>query len=124
MPPTVLVVEDNRWGRKIISDTLRRDGYEVVEASDGAQAIELLEHRGFDLIVTDFVMPNLDGLKLVDHVHRIYPQTRIIFMSGYLAPESGKKILEGIAEFLQKPFDFDVLRSTARRLVPPDPTPC
>ena len=51
--------EDNRWGWKIISDTLRRDGYEVIEASDGVQAIELLEHRNFDLIVTDFVMPKV-----------------------------------------------------------------
>jgi ATP-dependent Lon protease len=124
MPATVLVVEDDRWGRKIISDTLRKDGYEVVEVTDGAQAVEILEYRSFDLIVTDFVMPNLDGLKLVDHVHRVSPQTRIILISGYLSVDPGNKILEGSAEFLPKPFDFNVLRSMARRLVPPDPIPC
>jgi CheY-like chemotaxis protein len=74
MPATVLVVEDNRWGRKIISDTLRKDGYEVVEAADGAEAKELLEDRSFDLIISDVVMPNLDGLKLLDHIRRISPR--------------------------------------------------
>ena len=124
MPATVLVVEDNRWGRKIISDTLRKDGYEVVEAADGAEAKELLEDRSFDLIISDVVMPNLDGLKLLDHIRRISPRTPVILMSGYLFNESGKNSLLDKAEFLQKPFDFSVLLSMARRLIAPDPIPC
>jgi CheY-like chemotaxis protein len=61
-------------GQKIISDTLRRDGYEIFEAADGAQAMELLEHRSFDLIISDVVMPNMDGLKLLDHIRRVFPR--------------------------------------------------
>ena len=124
MAASVLVVEDDRWGRKIISDILRRDGYEVIEAPDGAQAVELLEHRSFDLIISDVVMPNMDGLKLLDHIRRVSPRTPVILMSGYLFNESGKNSLLDKAEFLQKPFDFTVLLSMARRLVPPDPSPC
>ena len=115
MGATLLVVEDDRWGRKIISDVLRRDGYEVVEAVDGAQAIELLEHRSFDLVISDVVMPKLDGLKLLEHIRRISPRMRVILMSGYLFNESGKNSLVDKAEFLQKPFDFNVLLSMARR---------
>jgi DNA-binding NtrC family response regulator len=118
----VLVVEDDRWGRKIISDTLRRDGYEVVEAADGAQAIELLEHRRFDLVISDVVVPNVDGLKLLEYIRRVSPRTRMILMSGYLFNESGKDIFDK-TDFLQKPFDFNVLRSMARRLLSPDPIP-
>src|SRR5919108_1505586 len=124
MAASVLVVEDDRWGRKIISDILRRDGYEVIEAPDGAQAVELLEHRSFDLIISDVVMPNMDGLKLLDHIRRIFPQTPVILMSGYLFNESGKNSLLDNAEFLQKPFDFSVLLSMARRLIAPNPIPC
>ena len=124
MAASVLVVEDDRWGRKIISDILRRDGYDVVEAVDGAQAIELLERRSFDLIISDVVMPNMDGLKLLDHIRRISPRTPVILMSGYLFNESGKNSLLDKAEFLQKPFDFSVLLSMARRLIAPDPIPC
>jgi DNA-binding NtrC family response regulator len=123
MPASILVVEDDRWGRKIISDTLRRDGYEIVGAADGAQAMELLEHRSFDLIISDVVMPNLDGLKLLDHIRRVFPRTPVILMSGYFK-EFGKNVQLDKTEFLQKPFDFRVLRSMARRLVPPDPIPC
>jgi CheY-like chemotaxis protein len=123
MAASVLVVEDDRWGRKIISDILRRDGYDVVEAVDGAQAIELLERRSFDLIISDVVMPNMDGLKLLEHIRRV-SRTPVILMSGYLFNESGKNSLLDKAEFLQKPFDFNVLRSMARRLLPPDLPPC
>ena len=123
MAASVLVVEDDRWGRKIISDVLRRDGYEVVEAVDGAQAIELLEQRSFDLVVSDVVMPKLDGLKLLEHIRRV-SRTPVILMSGYLFNESGKNNLLDKAEFLQKPFDFSVLLSMARRLIAQDPIPC
>jgi DNA-binding NtrC family response regulator len=123
MAASVLVVEDDHWGRKIISDILRRDGYEVVEASDGAQAIELLEHRSFDLIISDVVMPNLDGLKLLDHIRRLSPRTPVILMSGYFK-ELGEYVQLDKTEFLQKPFDFTVLLSMARRLIAPDPIPC
>lgn len=124
MAASVLVVEDDRWGRKIISDILRRDGHEVIEAADGAQAVELLEHRSFDLIISDVVMPNMDGLKLLDHIRRVSPRTPVILMSGYLFNESAKNSLLDKAEFLQKPFDFSVLLSMARRLIAPDPLPC
>ena len=124
MAASVLVVEDDRWGRKIISDILRRDGHEVIEAADGAQAVELLEHRSFDLIISDVVMPNMDGLKLLDHIRRVSPRTPVILMSGYLFNESAKNSLLDKAEFLQKPFDFSVLLSMARRLIAPDPIPC
>ena len=124
MAASVLVVEDDRWGRKIISDILRRDGHEVIEAADGAQAVELLEHRSFDLIISDVVMPNMDGLKLLDYIRRVSPRTPVILMSGYLFNESAKNSLLDKAEFLQKPFDFSVLLSMARRLIAPDPLPC
>jgi two-component system, OmpR family, response regulator len=123
MAASVLVVEDEPLGRNIISRILRGDGYEVIEAADGAEAKELLEDRSFDLIISDVVMPNLDGLKLLDHIRRV-SRTPVILMSGYLFNESGKNSLLDKAEFLQKPFDFSVLLSMARRLIAPDPIPC
>ncbi|SRR5258707_3077858 len=117
MVANVLVVEDDRLNRNLICKVLRNEGHQIVEASDGAEALELLYAQRFDLVITDFVMPRLNGLKLVEHLHLLQPRLPIIFITGYLSTVSGKAILDNVAEFLPKPFELDVLRSTVQRLL-------
>ena len=117
MVANVLVVEDDRLNRHLICKVLRNEGHQIVEASDGAEALELLYAQRFDLVITDFVMPRLNGLKLVEHLHLLQPRLPIIFITGYLSTVSGKAILDNVAEFLPKPFELDVLRSTVQRLL-------
>ena len=62
----VLVVEDDRLNRNLICKVLRNEGHQVFEASEGAEALELLYAQRFDLVITDFVMPRLNGLKFAD----------------------------------------------------------
>ena len=66
MAANVLVVEDDRLNRNLICKVLRDEGHQIVEASDGAEALELLYAQRFDLVITDFVMPKLNGLT-VEH---------------------------------------------------------
>ena len=75
----------------------------------------------FDLVITDFMMPKLNGIKFVEHLHSLQPRMPIIFMTGFLSVISGKTILDDVAEVLAKPFELDVLRSTVHRLL--DSTP-
>ena len=117
MGANILVVDDDLLNRELISKVLRKDGHRVVEACDGALALEILQALSFDLVVTDFVMPKLNGLKLVEHLHLLQPRLPIIFITGYLSTVSGKAILDNVAEFLPKPFELDVLRSTVQRLL-------
>jgi DNA-binding NtrC family response regulator len=117
MAANILVVEDDSSHRNLICKVLRQEGYDVVEASDGTQALKLFYAGRFDLVITDFSMPKLNGLKVVEQLHRLRPKLPIIFITGYRSIPSGKKILENATEILTKPFELDVLRSTVRRLL-------
>jgi CheY-like chemotaxis protein len=118
MAASVLVVEDDHLNRNLICKVLRNEGHQVFEACDGAEALDLLYARHFDLVITDFVMPRLNGLKLVEQLHPLQPRLPIIFITGYLSAISGKAILDdNVAEVIPKPFELDVLRSTVQRLL-------
>jgi CheY-like chemotaxis protein len=118
MEANILVVDDDRMNRELISRTLRKDGHRIVEACDGALALEILQAISFDLVITDFVMPKLNGIKFAEQLHSLQPQTPVIFVTGYLSVISDKNILDGmVAEFFAKPFELSALRSTVHRLL-------
>jgi CheY-like chemotaxis protein len=118
MEANILVVDDDRMNRELISRTLRKDGHRIVEACDGALALEILQAISFDLVITDFVMPKLNGIKFAEQLHSLRPQTPVIFVTGYLSVISDKNILDGmVAEFFAKPFELSALRSTVHRLL-------
>jgi CheY-like chemotaxis protein len=114
---TILVVEDDRLNRGLITKVLRQEGHQVVEACDGAIALEILQALRCDLVITDFVMPKLNGIKFIEQLHSLQPRMPIIFITGYLSTISGTTILNELAEFLAKPFELGVLQSTVRRLL-------
>jgi CheY-like chemotaxis protein len=117
MGANILVVEDDLPNRELISRALRLDGHTVVEASDGILALELAKMLRFDLIVTDFVMPKLNGLKFVETLHSLYPEFPILFITGYLSVISDKTLLKDVSAILPKPFELGDLRSTVQRLL-------
>ena len=121
MAATILVVEDDRSNRDLISKVQRQDGHQVLEACDGAIALEILQTLRCDLVITDFMMPKLNGIKFVEQLHTLKPRMPIILITGYLAAVSGTSIVDKVAEVLAKPFDLNVLRSTVRCLL--DSTP-
>jgi DNA-binding NtrC family response regulator len=117
MAEKILVVEDQPLIRRCICEALkRRGGYEVDEAGDGAEALELIKARRFDLVISDLMIPKLDGLKLVNEVRSVSPQTGVLVMTGYLSKKSAKQSLAGI-EFVTKPFGFDDLLATVQRVL-------
>jgi CheY-like chemotaxis protein len=113
----ILLVEDESITRANIADVLRSGGYKVNEAGDGAQAVELFAQRQFDLIVTDFVMPRMDGLKLISKVHSTSPHTPVILVTAYLSTLMGKAILQKTAEIIGKPVEPSVLLGTVKNLL-------
>jgi DNA-binding NtrC family response regulator len=72
-------------------------------------------------VITDFVMPKLNGIKFVEQLHTLQPRLPIILITSYLSAVSGATILDEVPEVLAKPFDLNLLRSTVRRLL--DTTP-
>jgi CheY-like chemotaxis protein len=117
MAEKILIVEDNNRIRAEISDVLQQEGYEVEEACDGVEALELLENRHFDLIITDFAMHRMNGLALIDRLRSMLPKLPVILISGYTSTPTGKALARGKAEFLRKPFKLESLTSTVKRLL-------
>jgi PAS domain S-box-containing protein len=115
----LLLVEDDELVRRVALRVLRSAGYEVVEASNGRDALHAVEGGlRFDLLVTDVVMPEGSGAELVDRVRRLRPDARALFMSGFSAGAlAHRRILSGDAAFLEKPFTPEALLRAVRAVL-------
>jgi CheY-like chemotaxis protein len=116
----ILLVEDESITRAYLADILRNEGYDVQEARDGAEAVKLFESQPFDLVITDLVMPQLNGFKLTARVRSVSPETPVILVTAYLSNHAGKTIVQGEAEFIGKPIEPDVLLATIHHLLYPE----
>jgi two-component system cell cycle sensor histidine kinase/response regulator CckA len=120
---TILLVEDERGVRAFMKITLQRFGYQVIEADTAEAALMLLD--GSDtpvhLLLTDIVLPRMDGRELAVRVTRDRPHVHVLFMSGYA---SGQSTIEGFLEpgsqFLEKPFTAHALLTKTRQLLGTD----
>lgn len=117
---TVLVVEDEAGIRALVQKFLRRHGYEVLEASNGEQALEVIRgHRdSIDLLITDMVMPHMGGRELVDRLRAQGRDLKILYISGYTDDSTvyAAELPPGSA-FLQKPFTLSALLEKVRVLL-------
>jgi two-component system, OmpR family, response regulator len=113
--PKILVVEDDLRGRYLVCEVLRREGYHVAEASDGAEALGIVFTERVNLVITDLVMPKLNGFEFLEQLHSINPQIPVIFITGHLSVISGQTLLQDVAEIIRKPFEFEALRSAVKR---------
>jgi len=111
--PTVLIVEDELALRKLVRRVLEADGKRVLDAADGHAALAVLEREGdaIDLLITDVVMPGMNGPELVERVAECWPGLRVIFSSGYTDSRlAGRGFDEDKVELLRKPYTVDELR--------------
>ncbi len=114
----ILVAEDAPQIREIIEFFLRRLGFIVESAPDGEAAANLLAERGYDLVVTDFMMPKLSGVQLVKTMRERGDTTPVLLLSGTVkaaALAAARKY--GAVEVMTKPFQKDELIRTVEMLV-------
>ncbi|HEY7532301.1 MAG TPA: response regulator [Nitrospiraceae bacterium] len=113
----VLIVEDDDDVRLIISIILTEAGYNVYEARDGVKAIDALKKRRYDAVLTDYHMPNMDGLELLDLVHAMWPRLPVIIASSDIlfTGSSRSDLLAPAYAVLPKPFDSSHLLETVHR---------
>ena len=105
---TILIVEDDPPLRRLVHRMLEAAGFELIEAPNGEEALSLARgsREPIDLLLTDIVLPHMDGFDLADAITRMRPETRVLYMSGYadrsVAVRGGLKEVD--APFLLKPF--------------------
>ena len=117
---TILVVEDQEAVRGFTGAALREFGYHVLEASDGSEAIAVVKsHPGpIHLLLTDVVMPGIDGKELSQRLREMYLNLKVLFMSGYTADVIAQRgVLDCGLTFLQKPFSTDELAVKVREVL-------
>ena len=117
---TLFVVEDEEVVRDFAVSMLREFGYRVLEAGNAVEALPLGEHYEdrIDLLVTDVIMPKMNGVKLAERLRSVRPDISVLFISGYSQDANKEKYSLGPGtELLVKPFDQITLIRTVRRLL-------
>jgi two-component system cell cycle sensor histidine kinase/response regulator CckA len=116
---TILVTEDEGAIRDLLKNVLSEQGYRVITAADGAEALDLVRQNDgeIDLVITDVVMPNLSGPEMVQRLQADRPDTKVIFMSGYAKQGSLAVIEDKKAEILEKPFSPQIILTMVRKVL-------
>ncbi len=116
---TILLAEDEETVRNLTRRVLKRNGYEVISAASGEEAQLLFESEGFrvDLLITDVVMPGMDGVQLADELTRRKPGLKVILMSGYPEDVLAEHGVLPATPFLEKPFSPERLIVQVQRLI-------
>ena len=116
-PRSVLVVDDEPSMRLALTESLRRNGYGVIQAMDGQQAIDRLGKEKPWLVLTDIKMPRIGGLEVLKEVKKRSPGTNVVVMTAYGTVETAVEAMkEGASDFLLKPFAADALERVLARL--------
>jgi CheY-like chemotaxis protein len=118
-----LVVEDAEDLREVVERILSRNGYHVIVAANGVLALDAASEHGrkIDLLLTDVVMPLMQGKELADRMKQRYPTLKVLFMSGYAEPMLGDAgTLEPGVVLMEKPFTEPVLLARVREVLDSD----
>ncbi|HEY5657640.1 MAG TPA: response regulator, partial [Myxococcota bacterium] len=106
----ILAVDDQRYFRELLEGLLTEEGYEVQTVSGGEEALRILEHSSFDVVITDLVMPVMSGADLVQHVRERWPDQEVVVVTGVVDVKSAVEAMKlGATDYLLKPFDRDTL---------------
>ena len=116
----ILLAEDEQAMREHLTRALEKANYEVVAVDRGTAAVPLLEVQKFDLLLTDIVMPEMDGIELAQHCAAVCPETQVMFITGFsgVTLRAGESVPK--AKILSKPFHLRDLVMEVDRLFEPD----
>ncbi len=116
MTARVLIVDDEERMAEVIAAALRRAGHECETCASGAAALAALDARGADVVVTDWKMPEMDGIELLRRLHARRPGLPVILVTAHgTVPSAVAAMREGAFDYVTKPFDNDELRATVAR---------
>jgi CheY-like chemotaxis protein len=116
--PAVLVVDDEPGLRELVCRTLQAEGYATLEAGDGVEALSVMDDAQVDLVVTDVVMPSMDGRELGRRISQRWPNLPVLYISAYDVNDIFRRGSPSLtAPFLQKPFPLENLVTTVRQLI-------
>jgi DNA-binding response OmpR family regulator len=119
--PTILIVDDDSMVRKLLLKVFQYENYTTLEASDGKSALRIFRDENIDVVITDIVMPDMEGIETISELRKIDPDVKIIAFSGggSIGPNGYLKIAAsmGARYTFQKPFDINELKEAVNKLL-------
>ena len=112
----VMVVDDEAIAVKTLQRILSKGGYQVEAFQDPHQALSRLDQKSFDIVVTDVVMGDIDGIQVLERARQTSPRTRVIIITAFAMMDLARKAMEkGAFDFVAKPFDAQAIREMVDR---------
>jgi two-component system response regulator PilR (NtrC family) len=114
----ILIIEDEKSMREVLSILLEGEGYDIVAAPDSVEAMNLLNRDIFDMVITDIKMPKISGFEILKKVHEISPDTLVIMITAFGTTESAIEAMQlGAYDYIHKPFKIDEIRVVVRNAI-------
>lgn len=114
----ILAVDDQRYFRELIEGLLQEEGYEVETVSSAEEALHVLERDAFDIVVTDLVMPGVDGTELVGLIKERLPEQEIVMVTGVVDVKTAVEAMKrGATDYILKPFDRNTLAASLEKIL-------
>jgi two-component system response regulator PilR (NtrC family) len=118
MATRILIVDDETIIRESLSFVLQKEGYEVSEASNGAEAFRMHEKQPFDVVISDIEMPEMRGIELLEQITQRTPETFVLMVTAFGSIETAVQALrKGAYDYILKPIDFDDLLHRVKKLL-------
>lgn len=118
MAARILIVDDEDYVRDLIRNALEPCGFEIATAASGEEALEELQRAEFDLVLSDVVMPGMEGLELLKQIRKRHPGVKVVILTGYAREQNiSDFLLNGAEEYLLKPFQVHELLATVGKLL-------
>lgn len=117
-PTHILIVDDDQAVRDVLSEGLESSGYKCETACDGTEGLEKLRKNGFELVVSDIDMPEMDGVQLLQEIRKTRPDTEIIMLTGVVDVDVAIQSMRlGACDYITKPFNLAEVRITVERAI-------
>ena len=117
---TILIVDDELFVLDMLREQLSSFGYNIITASSGKEALQKIEEfKRIDILLTDIMMPSMNGIELAKKFNKLLPETKVIFMSGYVFPSrfNINELPEENYSFFEKPFSLDRLNAELSKVL-------
>jgi len=108
--PSILVVDDELLIRDLLYDFFSGQGWQISVAENGEKALDILQDKSIDLVLTDIKMPEMDGLTLTSHMKEKFPSIPVVVMTGYPSIDTAIQAIHSkVADYIVKPFNINQL---------------
>ncbi len=115
-PGKILLADDEQIARENLEYILKKEGYETVAVESGARALEELEKKEFDLVITDLRMPQVDGMQVLERTKELQPDTEVLVITGYATVNTAVEAMQkGAYHYLAKPYQNEEVRILIRK---------